>query len=503
MALETKKQAVEVEALIGAQYVQVLVRAEALVPGAGRSAIEPLMAEANVSISGMDVQTDRLVLDGAAYCQAVYRQGEEATLRALTAQATLNQVIDVPGAASGMLSRALAQVEHVEAKYENGHMVFLVTCGIQAQVLELRQIELIDAISGVDGLQTAYEDLCSFKLAADTDADVLVKGEIDLPVALDARTSLMDWGRGVDRKRRAGAGRPAREGTRAGGNADFQRRRRPAGGAGQVPAGIRPAGRAARLARQGRVRHGIHPPHPIAGQRERGRRGRDAFRRRGAAPDRAGERRGLRRRAARRVHHGGETRSTSRGRRSTSAPESTARSLPRAVRGAVLLGENAPGVGTVVAVRVRPEIGQWSSENGRGRIEGPARGHGAVYARRFPTCRRRHRRKCPFSIDVPAPIGEDSWISIEVVSAEANALMSDRLEMKTTLNVCCETRLRGRATVVQDAAEGEPIRKRPGIVILWPCEGEDGWSIGKRYGVPVAGVTNDGARQIAPASRSC
>lgn len=132
MALETKRQTIEVEALIGAQYSQVLIRAEALVPGAGREAIEPMMAEANVSVTGADVQTDRVVLDGTVYCQAVYRQGEEATLRALTAQATLSQVVEISGAAPGMLTRVLAQVEHVDAKYENGHMVFQVTCGIQA-----------------------------------------------------------------------------------------------------------------------------------------------------------------------------------------------------------------------------------------------------------------------------------------------------------------------------------------------------------------------------------
>jgi hypothetical protein len=155
----------------------VLIRAEALVPGAGREAIEPLMSEANVSVSGADVQTDRIVLDGDVFCQAVYRQGEEATLRALTAQVTLSQVVEIQGAAPGMLSRVLVQVEHVEAKYENGHMVFLVACGIQAQVLQLKQIDVVDGISGVNGLQTVYEDICSYKLAADTDVDVLVKGE--------------------------------------------------------------------------------------------------------------------------------------------------------------------------------------------------------------------------------------------------------------------------------------------------------------------------------------
>ena len=194
MALETSKKTIEVETLIGAQYSQALIRAETLVPGAGREAIEPLLSEASLSVTGADVQTDRVVLDGTAYCQAVYRQGEETTLRALTAQATLSQVIEVSGAAPGMLVRVNAQVEHVESKYENGHMVFLITCGLRAQVLQLRQTELIDAISGVEDIQTVYGEIRSCKLAADTDADVLVKGEIALPVALDARTSLMDWG---------------------------------------------------------------------------------------------------------------------------------------------------------------------------------------------------------------------------------------------------------------------------------------------------------------------
>ena len=63
MALEVRKQTIEVETLIGAQYSQILIRAEALVPGAGREAIEPLMAEANICVSGADVQMERVVMD--------------------------------------------------------------------------------------------------------------------------------------------------------------------------------------------------------------------------------------------------------------------------------------------------------------------------------------------------------------------------------------------------------------------------------------------------------
>ena len=49
MPLELTRQSLEIEKLAGAQRAQVLLRAEALVPGAGREAIEALMAEAGVS----------------------------------------------------------------------------------------------------------------------------------------------------------------------------------------------------------------------------------------------------------------------------------------------------------------------------------------------------------------------------------------------------------------------------------------------------------------------
>lgn len=496
MALETKKQVIEVEALIGAQYSQVLVRAEALVPGAGRSAIEPLMAEANVSISGMDVQTDRLVLDGTAYCQAVYRQGEESTLRALTAQATLNQVIDVPGASTGMLSRALAQVEHVEAKYENGHMVFLVTCGIQAQVLELRQTELIDSISGVDGLQTVYADVCSFKLAADTDADVLVKGEIALPVALDARTSLMDWGSAsID------SAEPDLGGLRVKGRVQVET---------LISSGV--VGRPAALIKYPlefdrlvelpdwlvKDAFAMVAIRRIQSQVEQSEGGEDAT---------------LTVSVELRLTVQANAEDCVDALRDAYTTEGNSLDVTRAeldlcsgidraqftesVRGTVLLGENAPGVGTVVAVRVRPEIGQRIDENGRGKIEGLLEAT-VLYMPGGSDLPAAAQAEMPFSIDVPSPISDESWIAVEVVSAEANALMSDRLEMKTMLNVCCETRQRSRVTVVQDVAEGAPVQKRPGIVILWPCEGEDGWAIGKRYGIPVDSVTCEGTRQVEP-----
>ena len=66
--------------------------------------------------------------------------------------------------------------------------------------------------------------------------------------------------------------------------------------------------------------------------------------------------------------------------------------------------------------------------------------------------------------------------------------MSDRLELRCVLNVGAETRVTRRYTLLSDAQEGEDVKKRPGIVLFWPCDGDDVWSIGKRYNVSVEDV---------------
>ena len=189
MALELTKQGFEVEDLIGARMSQVLLRAEALVPGAGREAIEPLLADASLFIDAADIQSGRIVLDGTVACQAVYRQGGEVTLRALGAQTGLSHVIDIPGVEPGMFSRVWGTVEHVDAKYENGHMIFLVTCSLRAQALRLQPVEGVQSVVGQPGLETAFESLKSVKLAAESSEMALLRDTAPLPAALDARAA--------------------------------------------------------------------------------------------------------------------------------------------------------------------------------------------------------------------------------------------------------------------------------------------------------------------------
>ena len=124
MALTAVNQSIEVERLVGEATVQLPVRAEALVSGAGRDSVEELMADGYAVVSGAEAQADRVVVSGTVYCQSIYRLGQDGGARALTAQAAFEQIAEISGASPRMSVQTWAEVDHVEANYESGHMIF-------------------------------------------------------------------------------------------------------------------------------------------------------------------------------------------------------------------------------------------------------------------------------------------------------------------------------------------------------------------------------------------
>ena len=156
--------------------------------------------------------------------------------------------------------------------------------------------------------------------------------------------------------------------------------------------------------------------------------------------------------------------------------------MAEAVRGTVLVGEGAPRVGTVIATQIRPVIGSRPADNGAGRLEGvlevcvlyvSADGEPAGAS-----------AELPFAINVPMALNEYSSMVLQVLSAESGALMGDRLDVKAQLSLRCENRVRETARIVTNVTEGAPLSRRPGIVIVWPEEGEDAWTIARRYAIP-------------------
>ena len=193
MAINIIKKGIEVERLVGQQEVQMQVRAEALVPGAGRESVEALMADGFAAVTGAEAQNDRVVVSGSVFCQAAYRLGQEGGARALTAQAPFEQIIEIEGTAPPMSVQTACTADHVEAAYESGHMVFYVTVTLKVRVCSLETVEAVADVEGVEGVQRKIQEVCSAKLNAESAQVISLKDEVRLPAALNARVTLMQW----------------------------------------------------------------------------------------------------------------------------------------------------------------------------------------------------------------------------------------------------------------------------------------------------------------------
>ena len=152
------------------------------------------------------------------------------------------------------------------------------------------------------------------------------------------------------------------------------------------------------------------------------------------------------------------------------------------VRGTVLLEEGAPAVGSVIAVRIQPNIAELTPEGEKSRLSGLLDAT-VLYMPTGSDLPASAHAQQPFELELPQNLGENASLCISVNSAEANALMSDRLEMKIGLNIEAEARIQKDFNIVTEIAEGEMIRRKPGYIICWPEAGDDGWIFGKRYGV--------------------
>ena len=486
MGLKVKKTEIEVEREIGYKYLQMLSRAEALVPGAGREAIEALLWDANAIIIRADVQSDRVVLDGTLNCQAVYRQGEETSLRALSAKSTISQVTEIPGAQGGMLSRVQPVVENVEARYENGHMVFLVSLGIHVRVMKLEPVEVIEALEDAEELETRFQEVCLTRLAAEASETSVLTGRVELPQALDARATLMDWG-----SVNVESAEPDLGGVRVKGRAQIETliasglEGRPAvlvkypiefDKLIELPewlsqtACVTPSIRSVRtqleqggeeeestLAIQADVHFAI-----VANLRECVNILQDAYATGG---------------------NGVETRME----QLTACRDAHCLRATESVRGTVLLEEGASAVSSVIAVRVLPNIAEIQPTDKGCRISGLMEAT-VLYMTGGSDVPASTHTQLPFDLELPWELGENPVINLNVASAEANALMSDRLEMKVGLNIDCEARMQQSVDYVAEVEEGEPLQRRSGYIICWPEAGEDAWTVGKRYAIPAASI---------------
>ncbi len=498
MALQAIRQEIEVERLIGVREVQLPVRAEALVPGAGRESVSVLMADGFASITGSEPQADRVVISGSVFCQAAYRLGQEGGARALTAQAPFEQIVEIEGVAPKMSVQVSESVEHVEATYESGHMVFYVTVALRVQVCSLETVEAISDVEGIEGVQKQTLEICSAKLNAETSETVELEDDVKLPAALNARVTLMQWAEPAVEKAERDLG-----GVRVTGQVKVEA---------LIASGVR--NRPVALVRYALpFEKLISLPDWISGEPEaaaevarlkvevdEGEEGEESeleidcdlsltVRMNGqdcatvltdvyATGDVA-------------LEGTYETLRLCAGVRTCSGQET--------FKSTLLLPEGAPGVGTVLAVRAHPAVSGWKEEGGRAVVEGVLEAT-VLYMQAGEEVLSSAQAELPFSLRLDCLPGEDAWITVSAAEAEATALMSDRVELRCALRGQSVERTATEARVLTGVQEHEAAALPAGIGICYPQKGETLWAIGRKYRVSEEQIraANAGVQQAEP-----
>ena len=144
-------------------------------------------------------------------------------------------------------------------------------------------------------------------------------------------------------------------------------------------------------------------------------------------------------------------------------------------------------MGAVLATRAIPTLSGFESLEGHTVFEGILEAT-ALYMPAGSDKLCSATAELPFSLHCQGELPQDAWVNVRVTNAEASTLMSDRLELRATLELSGESRITREVTIAQDVTEAEAAPRKTGIVIVWPTAEDDLWTIGKRYRISSSAI---------------
>ena len=482
------RKAIEAEKRYESEKVQTHLKTEAMVLGAGRENVDVLLSDCRVRITSVQVQTDRVIAEGEAVCQAAYKVGSETGARAANAVAPISCAFDMKGVLSGMTAKVYSEADEVQAKYENGHMVFDVYLTMNACVTSLVPVNVIVGSENAGCLQTRYEDILSVKLAAENVGTQLLSQNVSLPAALDARYALMEWATvtQLDHQKEPG-------GIRVNGSVlvetlistgltekpvQLVRYRLPVDRFMEMPEWLTDNVHldASVLSVKTNVNQAVM--------------GEDAALLMEAEVEiTAGASGEDRARVMVDAFSTGDTKVVC-DRKTVDVCRGVNRiTMSEPFRASVLLQDSSSSVAEVCAVKTRAVVGDVINDGARTTVSGIVNTQ-VVYMTGNGEKLKSESEDLPFEIDVACPLDDSRSVRVFAVSPEGNALMSDRIEVKCMLSLTADKRTCGEITIADGLAEEGENEKIKGVMIVWPNENDTPWTIAKRYLTTVENAQN-------------
>jgi len=190
MEMQTLRESIPVERMVGQARQQTVVEGEVTLPGGLREEAKVLQTQGMAVLTGAECLQDRVNVEGKVIFHVLYTQGDLSKVQAIEAAADFSYTLDMPGAAPRMLCRGQMCVEHAEATAFGGRLNMKAIVMIGARVLCAEPVDALTGIAQCSGLQMKSQVLSLARTAARGEEDFLIREEFELPQALEINDTL-------------------------------------------------------------------------------------------------------------------------------------------------------------------------------------------------------------------------------------------------------------------------------------------------------------------------
>lgn len=197
MQMQTLRESIPVERLVGRRSRQAVVEGEITLPGGLREEARVLQVSGLAVMTGAECLQDRVNMDGKVIFHVLYTQGDPSKVQAIEATADFSHVLELPGTAPRMLCRGKMWVEHAEASAYGGRLNVKAIVMTGARVLCTAPVETVTGITQCSCLQTQNQKLTLAQTAARGSGELLLREEFELPQALEITDTLYGTARAV------------------------------------------------------------------------------------------------------------------------------------------------------------------------------------------------------------------------------------------------------------------------------------------------------------------
>ena len=169
---------------------QAVVEGEITLPGGLREEARVLHAGGMAVVDHVETMQDRATVTGKVVFHTLYTQGDHTKVSAMEATADFTHMMDLPGAQPRNACQVDADVERVEAAVSGGRLSLKGLVRLWGSAVNQQPVEAVTGITGVEGIQSRGCGVQVMRTVASGEDETLLREEFPLPADLAIRETL-------------------------------------------------------------------------------------------------------------------------------------------------------------------------------------------------------------------------------------------------------------------------------------------------------------------------